>query len=130
MFWAVLMARVVLALPFLLAGSNHFLHFMPEPAGPPPETPAMQFAGAMATTGYLHAVKVLELLGGVLVISGRLVPLGLTILTPIVVNILLFEIFMLGSPGIGVVLLVLCVTLIWAYRSHFAAVFAVKPRIG
>ena len=130
MFWAVLLARVVLALPFLLAGSNHFLHFMPEPAGPPPESPAMQFAGAMTATGYLHVVKVFELVGGVRVISGRLVPLGLTILTPIVVNILLFEIFMLGSPGIGVVLLVLCAVLIWAYRSHFAGLFAVKPRIG
>ena len=75
-------------------------------------------------------MKVLELVGGVLVISGRLVPLGLTILTPIAVNILLFEIFLLGSPGIGVVLLALCIVLIWAYRSHFAAVFAVKPRIG
>jgi putative oxidoreductase len=130
MFWAVLMARVVLALPFLLAGSNHFLHFMPEPAGPSPESHAGQFAGVLAASGYLNVLKVLELVGGVLVISGRLVPLGLTILTPIVVNILLFEIFMVGSPGIGVVLLVLCLVLIWAYRSHFAALFAVKPRIG
>lgn len=113
MFWAVAMARVVLALPFLLAGSNHFLHFMPEPAGPPPESPAAQFGAALAQSGYLNVLKVLELVGGMLVISGRLVPLGLTILTPIVVNILLFEIFMLGSPGIGVVLLVLCVVLIW-----------------
>ena len=78
----------------------------------------------------MNVVKVLELVGGVLVLSGRLVPLGLAILTPIAVNILLFEIFLLGTAGPGVVLTALCFLLIWAYRSHFAAVFAVKPKIG
>jgi putative oxidoreductase len=130
MFWAVAMARAVLALPFLVFGLNYFLKFMEMPPGPSPESQAGHFSGALAATGYMNFVKVLELTGAALVLSGRLVPLGLTILTPIVVNILLFEIFMLGSPGIGVVLLVLCVALIWAYRSHFLPLFAVKPRIG
>jgi len=58
------------------------------------------------------------------------VPLGLTILTPIAVNILFFEIFMTGMGGPGVALTALCVVLIWAYRSHFAGVFAVSPKIG
>jgi putative oxidoreductase len=129
MFWAVAMARVVLALPFLVFGLNHFLHFMPTPSQTLPE-PATQFAGALAASGYLDFVKVLEVVGGALVLSGRLVPLGLTILTPIAVNILLFEVFLVGSIGPGVPLTVLCVALIWAYRSHFAAVFALKPRIG
>jgi putative oxidoreductase len=129
MFWAVAMARVVLALPFLVFGLNHFLHFMPTPSQTLPE-PATQFAGAMAASGYLDFVKVLEVVGGALVLSGRLVPLGLTILTPIAANILLFEVFLVGSIGPGVPLTVLCVALIWAYRSHFAAVFALKPRIG
>jgi putative oxidoreductase len=123
------MARVVLALPFLVFGLNHFLHFMPTPSQTLPE-PATQFAGALAASGYLDFVKVLEVVGGALVLSGRLVPLGLTILTPIAVNILLFEVFLVGSIGPGVPLTVLCVALIWAYRSHFAAVFALKPRIG
>jgi putative oxidoreductase len=129
MFWAVAMARVVLALPFLVFGLNHFLHFMPTPSQTLPE-PATQFAGALAASGYLDFVKVLEVVGGALVLSGRLVPLGLTILTPIDANILLFEVFLVGSIGPGVPLTVLCVALIWAYRSHFAAVFALKPRIG
>jgi putative oxidoreductase len=129
MFWAVAMARVVLALPFLVFGLNHFLHFMPAPSQTLPE-PATQFAGALAASGYLDFVKVLEVVGGALVLSGRLVPLGLTILTPIDANILLFEVFLVGSIGPGVPLTVLCVALIWAYRSHFAAVFALKPRIG
>ena len=129
MFWAVSIARVVLALPFLVFGLNHFLHFMPMP-GPSAESLAGQFAGAMVTSGYMNAVKVLEIVGAALVLSGRLVPLGLTILTPIAVNILFFEIFMLGTGGPGVALTTLCVVLVWAYRSHFAAVFAVEPKIG
>ena len=47
----------------------------------------------------MNVVKVLELVGGALVLSGRLVPLGLVILTPVAVNILLFEIFLVGHPG-------------------------------
>lgn len=129
MFWAVSMARVVLALPFLLFGLNHFLHFMEMPSPTLPE-PATQFAGALATTGYLNVVKVLELVGAAIVLSGRLVPLGLTILTPIAVNILLFEVFLVGSLGPGLVLTLLCIVLVWAYRSHFVPVFAVKSRIG
>ena len=81
-------------------------------------------------SNYLKAVKVLELVGGALVLSGRLVPLGLVILTPVAVNILLFEIFLVGTAGPGLPLTALCAALVWAYRSHFAPLFAVKPRIG
>ncbi len=35
-----------------------------------------------------------------------------------------------GRLYLGVVLAVLCAYLLWAYRSHFAGVFAVKPTIG
>ena len=130
MFWAVLMARVVLGLPFVVFSLNYFLHFMPNPPAPSPESPAGQFGGLLYASGYLTAVKVLELAGGLLVISGRLVPLGLVILTPVAVNILLYEIFLVGQAGPGLALTTLCVALVWAYRSHFAPVFAVKPRIG
>lgn len=65
-----------------------------------------------------------------LVLSGRLVPLGLVIVTPVAVNIGLFDILLMGQPGLGIVLTGLCFFLVWAYRSHFASVFAVKPRIG
>ena len=129
MFWAVLLARVVLGFPFFVFGLNYFLHFMPMPPSPPSDTPAAQFGGLLASSGYMNAVKVFEITGA-LVLSGRLVPLGLTLLTPVAVNILFFEIFLVGKPGIGVALVVLCMLLVWAYRSHFAAVFAVKPRIG
>jgi len=130
MFWTALVARIMLGLPFIVFSLNFFLHFMPNPPPPPEGSPATAFGMLLFTSGYFNAVKVLELVGGLLVISGRLVPLGLVILTPIAVNILFYEIFLVGQAGPGVPLVILCVALIWVYRPHFASLFAFKPKIG
>lgn len=129
MFWAVCLARMVLGLPFLLLGLNHFFAVVPIPAPALPDN-AAKFSAALADSGYLSFVKLLEITGGLLVLSGRFVPLGVTILAPIAVNILLFEIYMVGTGGPGVALTVLCGVLIWAYRSSFASLFAAHPKIG
>jgi hypothetical protein len=129
MFWAVLMARLVLGGMFFVLSLNYYLHLfaMPTPEMPPR---AMEFGKVLGESGYMDAVKVFELVGGLLVLSGRLVPLGLVLLTPVAVNILFFEIFLTGQAGPGVALVVLCFALVWAYRSHFAPLFAFQPRIG
>ncbi len=90
----------------------------------------MKFITALSASGYMNVVKVLEVVGGALVLSGRLVALGLVILTPVAVNIALFDVVLVGKPGLGLILVALCFFLVWAYRSHFAGVFAVKPQIG
>lgn len=129
MFWAALMARALLGGVFLVFGLNHFFSFLTMPA---PEFPdrALQFVGALGNSRYMDAVKVLEVVGGALVLSGRLVPLGLVLLTPVAVNILFFDLFLVGKAGLGVPLVALCAALAWVYRSHFAGLFAVKPKIG
>lgn len=129
MFWAALGARVLLGGMFFVLSLNYFadLFAMPKPEMP---EPAMQFGGLLVSSGYMNVVKVIELVGGLLVLSGRFVPLGLVLLTPVAVNILLYEIYFVGQAGPGVALVVLCAALIWVYRSHFAAVFAFKPKIG
>jgi uncharacterized membrane protein YphA (DoxX/SURF4 family) len=129
MKWAVLVARVLVGLPFFMLGLNHFLNFMPMPA---PELPdaAMKFGTALGESGYMNAVKVLEVVGGALLLSGRLVPLGLVLLTPVAVNILLFELFLAKQPGPGAVFVALCAFLVWTYRSSFAPLFTVNAKIG
>jgi putative oxidoreductase len=129
MFWAVLAVRVLVGLPFLVFGLNYFLNFFPMPEQSMPDA-ATKFLAAIVPTGYLTAVKVLEVVGGALVLSGRLVPLGLVLVTPVAVNIALYDLCLMGKPALGVVLTILCAFLVWAYRSHFAPVFAVKPKIG
>src|SRR6476660_5509883 len=86
-----IIARLLLGLLFAVFGSNAFLHFLPMP---PMSGPSGEFFGSMHVTGYLYAVALCQVIGGLLLIVGRFVPLGLTLLGPIVVNILLYHIFM------------------------------------
>jgi putative oxidoreductase len=129
MFWAVLAARLLVGLPFVVFGLNHFVPFLTMPIPELPEA-AMKFGGVLNESGYIHVVKVLEVLGGALVLSGRLTPLGLVLVTPVAVNIALFDLLLVGQPGLGVVLTGLCFFLVWAYRSHFAGVFSTDAKIG
>jgi hypothetical protein len=129
MKWAVLVVRVLVGLVFVWAFLGFFVLKIDAP--PPPEgSPIALMMGAMIPTGYMHAVKVFELVGGALLLVGRFPLVGLTLVTPVAVNILLFEVFIAHAPGIGVVLVLLCGFLVWAYRSHFAPVFEMKPKIG
>jgi uncharacterized membrane protein YphA (DoxX/SURF4 family) len=131
MFWVVLVARVLVGGMFLVFGLNGLLPSPFVEVPPPPTEAAKAFMKTMyLESNYLRAVKVLEVVGGLLVLSGRFVPLGVVILTPIAVNILFYELFLLGQPGPGYLLVPLCFFLVWAYRSHFAGVFAFKPSIG
>src|SRR5580698_3725196 len=88
---ATIIVRVLLGLMFVVFGSNAFLHFIPMP---PMHGPAGDFMVAMISTGYILPIAALEVLGGLLLLAGRYVPLGLTLLGPIVVNILLYHSFM------------------------------------
>ncbi|MDZ4288236.1 MAG: hypothetical protein U0984_09765 [Prosthecobacter sp.] len=86
-------ARLLLGLLFVIFSLNFWLHFIPVP--PPPEgSLAAGFMGAIYMSGYLTFVKVLELTGGLLLLSGRYVNLALALLGPIVVNIVLFHVFL------------------------------------
>ncbi len=129
MWWLVLAARALVGLLFLVFGLNHFLNFLTMPTPDLPEN-ATKFITALFASHYLDVVKVLEVLGGALVLSGRLTPLGLVLVTPVAVNIALFDLLLVGQPALGVLLTVLCFFLVWAYRSHFAGVFATDGKIG
>ena len=127
---AVLVVRVLVGLMFTVLSANYFLHFMSNPPPPPEGSPAYQFMGAMIPTGYMTAVKVFELTGGILLLSGRMAPLGITLVTPVSVNILFYELFLLKAPGPGYALVPMCLFLIWGYRTYFASVFTTDAKIG
>ena len=124
-----LVARVALGAAFLLFGLNGFLQFLPAPAEPPPAG-AMAFVGALLQTGYMFPlIKGTEVLGGVLLLSGRYVPLALTLLAPVVVNILAFHLFL--APGVGglvlpITLLILGLYLAWTERAVFKPFFETR----
>jgi uncharacterized membrane protein YphA (DoxX/SURF4 family) len=122
-------ARVLLGLVFFVFGLNGFFNFIPQPATPPPEG-AMAFAGAMMKTGYLFPLlKATEVVSGVLLLSGRFVPLALTFLAPIIVNIVAFHAFLAPSGvPIAVVVLALEVYLAWSYREAFRPMLAARAK--
>ena len=123
MKYVIVIARVLLGLVFVVFGSNAFLHFM----GPPPEMqgPAGAFMNALLSSGYVYVIAVLQVLGGLcLLLGARFVPLGLTFLGPVIVNIVLFHVFLepKGMP-IAIVISVLALFLLWIYRYKFPAIF-------
>src|SRR5438105_15957650 len=92
MKYVIVIARVLLGLVFLVFGSNAFLKFMPMPAIP---GQAGAFITALMSSGYMYVVAVLQILGGLcLLLGARFVPLGLTMLGPVIVNILLYHLFL------------------------------------
>ena len=120
---ATIIARVLLGLMFVVFGSNIFLHFIPMP----PQQPSLatDFSKALMESHYMYVIGLLQVSGGLLLLIGR-VPLGLMLLGPVIVNILLFHIF-LEPSGLPMAIVVAALTLflLWRYRTNFAGV--VKP---
>jgi putative oxidoreductase len=119
-----LIARFLLALAFVVFGLNGFLNFLPSP---PPAGLAGQFVAALAATHYIHFIFAVQLISGILFVVNRFVPLALTLIAPIIVNILLFHGFM-APAGIGPGLLVtLCWIIVFVrHRAAFAGIFQAK----
>ncbi len=118
-----LIARSLLGLVFVVYGLNAFLQFIHMP---PPQGMAGDFMKALFASHYFYVVAVLQIAGGAICLLGRFVPLGLTLLGPVIVNILLFHIFLepSGLP-LAVVVGALALFLLWAYRPAFSGL--IKP---
>jgi hypothetical protein len=117
---AIVIARFLLGLIFLVFGLNGFLHFIPSTL---PSGMAGQFVGALAASNYLVVVFLLQLVSAILLLVNRHVPLALTLFAPIIVNILLFHNLMAASGLIlAIVVTVLWIVVFLSVRSAFAGV--------
>ena len=117
--------RVLVGLAFVVFGMTHFVKFMDVP--PPPTEETKKFMEVLVPTGYLTVVKVLEVVGGLLLLSWRFGPLGVVVLMPIAVNILLWDVLLAKTFGLGIVLVALLVILAAGYRKHFTPFFDLPP---
>ena len=113
-----MIARFLLGLIFIVFGLNGFLNFLD--MGPLPAGLAGQFIGALVQSHYFWVVAALQVAGGVLLLVKRYVPLGLVLLGPVIVNILLYHIF-LNPAGIvmAVVVTALWFIVFYDHRQHF-----------
>ncbi len=122
-------ARVLLGLMFFVFGLNGFLNFIPPPKEGIPEG-AMAFSVAMMKTGYLmQLVKGTEVFVGLLLLLNRFVPLALTILAPVLVNIVAFHIFLAPAPSgmvMAGIIVALELYLAWSYRDVFRPMLAAR----
>lgn len=114
-------ARLLLGLIFLVFGSNIFLNFLhaPMPAGI-----MGQFSGALLASHYIYAVGFFQVVPAILLLLNRYVPLALTLLAPVIVNICLVHILMAPS-GLPIAALVVLLWLLVYYRvrAAFAGLF-------
>jgi len=118
--------RFLLGLIFLVFGLNGFFHFIPMP---PPTGVAGQFMGALFVSQYLVVVFALQLIGAVLLLINRYVPLALAILAPIIFNILLFHSLMAPSGlPLALVATTLWILVFLGVRSAFAGLL--QPHVA
>lgn len=119
----VLILRILLGLGFTVFGILGFV-MQPDPSTLPP------LVQAMAESGYMIVmVKIVELLCGLLILSGRWVPLALVLLGPVMVNIVLFHLFLAPADGlVGYVFFLIWLFLGWAYRGSYSGMLAANAQ--
>jgi putative oxidoreductase len=119
---AATISRNLLGLMFTVFGLNGFFHFIHQP--PPASALAAQYFTVLSVSHYLVLVFAIQLISGLLLLANRFVPLALTLLAPVIVNILLFHGLMdpAGIPP-GAVATILWILLFLRVRSAFCGIF-------
>ena len=115
-------AALLLGLAFIFFGVHFWAQFgfVPKPVH---SEAAGAMIGAMYKSGYLTFVKVLEIVGGIMLILPRTRVWGLIIIGAILVNILSIGIFLDGKvDGLVIVLAILALIVAWSKRCALCCV--------
>ena len=118
---AALISRLLLGLTFVVFGLNGFLQFIHMP---PPTGVAAQFFGAIFASRYWVVIFGLQIVGGLLLLLNRFVPLALVLLAPVIVNIFFFHALM-ATAGLPLAIVVVILWTILALRNkqHLSGIF-------
>ena len=122
------LSRVILGAIFLIFGINSFRGFIDPPV--PPKA-AMPFLEGLFSTGYFFPLlKFIEMVCGLLLLSGYFVPLALVCLAPIIINIFFFHLFLdLTGLPLAIIMVTMEVFLIFfSYREHLQGIWTC-PRL-
>ena len=121
-----IVARYLLGLIFTVFGLNGFLNFIHQP--PPANPLTMQFFVAVSESHFAAFFFAMQVLGGLLLLSGYFVPLALTMLAAELYNILAFHLTLApASIAPALVASVLWVLVFLQYRESFKGIFSAKP---
>jgi putative oxidoreductase len=120
-----IVVRTLMGLFLLFASLSYFFELV-KPTVVMPEA-AITYNKGLAVAHVLSIVKVIELICGLLFVTGLFVPLATILIFPITVNIVLFHAY--ADPaniGGGILLLVLNLFLAYYYRKSYAPLFVIK----
>ena len=120
--WIDIGTQALMGLIFFVFGLNGFLHFIPEPEL---SGDAATYMGGLAATGYfLPVLKAVEVVAGFLLLIRKFPALALVLLAPIVVQIVLFHVF-LAPEGLAMAVPLLLIEAylgFGVYRERFSDV--------
>ena len=92
-----MVARIVFGLPLIVFGLNGFLGVIPVPKMTPE---AEAFLRALVDTGYMLPFwKGTEVVCGIAIVSGLYLPLALVVISPVMLNIIAFHLWLDPNPG-------------------------------
>ncbi len=121
-----IIARYLLGLIFTVFGLNGFLNFIHQP--PPTNPLTIQFLVSVSQSHFATFFFAVQVLGGLLLLSGFFVPLALTLLAAELYNILAFHLTL--APASIAPALVACglwFLVFLQYRDSFKGIFTAKP---
>jgi len=121
---AVVIARILMGVVFVFFGLNGFLQFLKAPL---PTGLAGQFLMALFQSHYVWFICAVQIVGGVLLLVNRYVPLALALLGPVIVNIILYHLLLNPAAAqLAVVVTILWFFLFYRYRQNFSGLFMQK----
>jgi putative oxidoreductase len=106
--------RILLGLLYTVFGFNFFFHFIP---APPPSGEVGTLMGIMFTSGWLTVVKVIEIIGGISLLTNQYSRLSAIILMPVTVNILIFHTLLAGNPAMAIIMLLINAAILYGYKD-------------
>jgi putative oxidoreductase len=119
-------ARYLLGIMFTVFGLNGFLNFIP-----PMPMPQMagQFFGVLASSHFLVPIFLVQVVCGLLFLVNRYVPLALTLIGPVIFNILVFHLLMNLSGIVPGAIATVCWFLVFSsVRPAFDGILSDRPQ--
>ena len=118
-------SRYLLGLIFVVFGLNGFLNFIPQQPMPP--GPAADLVHSIFASHYHLVIFAIQLTAGILFLVNRYVPLALTLIGPVIVNIIFFHLLMAPAGLLLAAIVTILWFIIWAsVRQAFVGIFEAR----
>jgi len=126
----VLVSRLLLGFLYLVFGLDYFLRFIPYQPPQHPGSAGVFKAGLMAAGYFYPMQKVIQIAGGLSLLSNWYAPFFAVVLFPISVNVFLFHTLLAPSGWLmGILLLAPNLLLGLGYRSCYRGLFTARPKV-